>query len=230
MEDTHNQLLDMVRQYQMPRAAIELLTAYPPLVLAGATASGKDAIAQRLETSSDWRLMVTHTTRPIRPGELNGKNHWFVSEAEMLALLEQAAFIEAKLLHNIQCMGSSITAYQAVIDGGKKPIMRIDIQGVETLLENGLAIRPFFILPPSFEVWMERLDKRGHMSHVERVHRLRSAELELEKAIRNDKFILVINDDVSRVSQEIIQGYTDAASQHSRRELAKQLIDHIKAF
>lgn len=214
----------------MPRAADELLMAHSPLILAGVSGSGKDAIAECIRAESDWRHVVTHTSRQLRPEEENGKQYWFVGEEEMLQMAKDGEFIEIKWIHDSQVSGSSIKAYNSVIRARHKPMMYLDVQGIETILEHGIAIRPFFILPPSFDVWIERLDKRGRMSHVERTHRLRSAKKELEVAIRNDKFVLVINDEIPRVSREILQGFSDSASQHRHRELAKQLIDHIQAY
>jgi len=214
----------------MPQAAAELLTAHPPLLVAGTTASGKDAVENFIQGISDWRHVVTHTTRQIRPGEVNGSDYWFVSEAEMLNLAEGQAFIEIKLIHDRQISGTSIQAYNAVLAAGRKPMLRIDIQGVRDLRTRVPGLRPYFILPPSFDVWMERLDKRGHMSHVERVQRLHSARLELETAIEDEHFILLINDEIARVAQEIVDGVTDIPSQQRNRQLARQLIDHIKAY
>ena len=147
----------------------------------------------------------------------------------MLSLAGSQAFIEIKLIHDRQVSGSSVQAYRAVLSAGQKPMLRIDIQGVRDLRIRVPGIRPYFILPPSFEVWMERLDKRGHMSHVERVQRLHSARLELETAIEDEHFILLINDEIPRVAQEIVDGITDIPSQQRNRQLAHQLIDHIKA-
>jgi len=218
MDDKPSDLLTLVREYEMPQAAFELLAAHRPLVIAGVSGSGKDAIAERIQADSDWRYVVTHTTRPPRPGEQNGKDYWFVSEAEMAKLIKDQAFIEVKWIHDGQISGSSIKAYNAVLES------------IGTILERGVEIDLFFILPPTFEAWMERLDNRGHMTHVERVKRLRSARVEMDIASNNDKFILVVNDEINRVAAEILDGSGEGSNQVERRELAKRLIDSIQAY
>jgi guanylate kinase len=230
MKDTHIQLLEAVRAYKMPVLAASLLSANPPLIITGTTGSGKDVIEQHIEKISNWRHVVTHTTRELRPGEQTGVDYWFVSEDEMLRLVNERIFIEVKLIHNHQIYGSSIAAYRDVLDGGHKPMMRIDIKGIEDLHHHVSGIRPFFILPPTFEVWMERLEKRGHMSHVERAKRMDSAKKELEAAIQNEHFIMVINDELPRATKEILDNITDIPSQQRNRELAQRLIDHISAY
>lgn len=230
MNDTYAQLLNAVRDYRTPPSAIKLLTANPPMLLVGITASGKDAVQEHIQKISSWRHVVTHTTRALRPGETNGKDYWFVSEAEMQHLVATKALIEVELIHERQISGSSIEAYNSVLNDGYRPIMHVDVKGVKGLRIQVPGIRPFFILPPSFEVWMERLDKRGHMSHIERVHRMQSARNELETAINDEHYILVVNNEIPLVAQEIVGGVTDISSQLRNRELARQLIDHIKAY
>lgn len=228
--DTHNQLLQNVRDYRSPEAAQHLLQEHPPLVIAGVTAAGKDAVAEYIQDNSDWRLVITSTTRKPRPGEKSGEHHWFVDESEMIKLLDAKLFIEAKLVHGEHVYGTSIAAYKSVIEAAHKPILRIDIQGVEEITKMSADVNPVFILPPSFEVWMERLNKRGAMSHIERIRRLKSAKTELEEILRNPRFRLVVNRDVSSVSNEILSGVTDIPSQHRNRELAGQLIEHIRQY
>jgi len=230
MNDTHKQLLDTVKTYKMSPAAAKLVSDNLPLIIAGTTGSGKDAIEQYIQKISDWRHVVTHTTRQSRPGEQNGVDYWFVSEEEMLALAKRQEFIEFKFLFDRDFYGSSINSYRLVLEGDHKPMMRIDVQGVSELQLYVSGLRPFFVLPPSFDSWIERLDARGHMSHVERAKRLNRAREELEMAIDNEKYVLVVNDEVPRVSREIVDGITDVASQHHNRELAQRLIDHIKAY
>jgi guanylate kinase len=214
----------------MPAQAAELLTAHHPLIIAGVTAAGKDTILKYIEESTDWRHVITHTTRLPREGELNGKNYWFVSEDDMLKLLLDKAMIEAKAVHGNTVYGTSLKAYKTVLDLGQRPMLRIDIQGIGELTNKLPRLQAAFILPPSFEIWMERLDKRGHMSHVEKVQRLRSAQIELREALKSRHFIFIVNNDIIATAKELLSGATDARSQHDNRELALRLIDNIAHF
>src|SRR3989344_4633763 len=124
----HNQLLDKVRAYRMPKAAQELLSTHLPLTISGITASGKNSTTQYIMGSTDYRHVVTHTTRPLREGEESGKD------------------------------------YQDVIASGHKPLLNIDVQGVEKIGLYVPSLRPVFLLPPDFESWVQMLEKRGRMS------------------------------------------------------------------
>jgi guanylate kinase len=228
--DTHKQLLELTQSYKMPASAAELLKQNKPLILAGVTAAGKDTILKQIEQSSEWRHSVTHTTRAPRADEQDGVNYWFVDEQQMLELLQSEKMIEAQAIHGETIYSTSIAAYQSVIDQNHNPLLRIDIQGILELANQIPDLQAMFILPPSFEVWMERLEKRGHMSHVEKIKRLRSAQMELREALKSRHFIFILNRDYQMTAKEILGGSSDGLTQHRNREVAQQLIDHIAHF
>ena len=229
-DQIQTQLAAAVAGYQTPPQAAELLKQNPPLVVASVTAGGKDAIAQRIQETSDYRRIITTTTRPMREGEANGREYWFVTDQQMLELINQQAFIEVKTLHAQQTSGSSIAAYQSILDSGNKPLLIIDVQGIQEVIKHIPSLNPVFILPPSFDEWMKRLGGRGHMSHVEKLRRLKSAESEIELALRNQDFRLVVNRQIPDAATEIVSGQTDMRTQQANREIAQQLLDQIRDF
>jgi guanylate kinase len=226
----HHQLLDSVRNYETPGPSIELLNQSPPLIIAGMSSTGKNAIAKKIIEQSNYRRVVTHTTRGPRPGEVSGRDYWFVSEEEFLNLIKDQIFIETQQVHQESFYGTSIEAYKAVIASGYQPLLVVDVYGEAKMIKNVENLRPFFILPPSFEVWMERWEKRGFMSHPEKSRRLHTAKDELQIAINDERFILVVNYEVPQAAKTILDGITDAPTQHRNRELAKTLIDHTSSF
>ena len=226
----HRQLQEAVKKYRMPEAAVELLQNHPPLIIAGITASGKNTILDYIQQNSDWRHVVTHTTRPPREVEKTGQNYWFVDEREMLELLSAQAMIEANLVHSDTVYGTSIKAYEDVLASGHKPLLIIDVQGVEQIINHVHGLHPIFLLPPDSGAWMERLNKRGHMSHVERLSRLRSARQELEAALSSQHFTLVVNSEVTQAAQQILGGVVTEAVQKHNQDLARRLIEHSRAY
>lgn len=230
MDTGRYKLLETVRNYQIPGRATELLAQSPPLIMAGMSSAGKNAIAKNITEQSDFKRVVTHTTRQPRVDELNGKDYWFVDETEIERLINEQAFIEVQLVHEETLYGTSIGAYQAVLDAGFRPLLLIDVHSELKFARYTPHARLFFILPPSFEIWMERWDRRGFMSHTEKTRRLRSAAAELEKVIRSERFTLIVNHEVPRAAKEILNGVTDTLTQRRNRELAQQLIDHILSF
>ena len=226
----HNQLLDKVRAYRMPKAAQELLSTHLPLTISGITASGKNSTTQYIMGSTDYRHVVTHTTRPLREGEESGKDYHFVSEEEMIRLLETESMVEVQLVHGTQVSGVSIKAYQDVIASGHKPLLNIDVQGVEKIGLYVPSLRPVFLLPPDFESWVQMLEKRGRMSHSERLRRMHSAREELEKIMNSVHFFLVINRDVPQTAREILGNVHDLSSQRQGRETARLLLERLKTI
>lgn len=226
----HHQLLEKLARYDMPQKARELLKEHKPLIIAGATASGKNSIVKHLESSGKWQHVITHTTRPPRSGEQNGKNYWFVSEDKMLELVNSASFIEANAVHQAAFYGTSIAVYEKVAKTGTKPILIIDVQGVKDLVKKVPELEAKFILPPSFEAWLERLDKRGTMSSVERHRRFASAKHEIEQALSERHFTFVVNKDVASAAKETISETRNSVLNKHNHELAQQLLEQIRQY
>ncbi|HEX5395348.1 MAG TPA: hypothetical protein VFW52_03310 [Candidatus Saccharimonadales bacterium] len=224
------ELLEKVREYKMPQAAQDILAANPPLIIAGITASGKNSVVRILAETSEFRHVITHTTRPPRDEAEDTHEFHFVSDEQMLALVDSQAMIEVKQVHRDNVYGTSIKAYKEVIDSGHKPVLIIDIQGVEDINRYITNLRPYFLIPPSFEDWMRMLDKRGHMSHSERLRRMHSARDELERVLRNEHFSLIINRDISQTAKMIASGGHDQAAQHKNRETVQLLIERLKTL
>ncbi len=84
--------------------------------------------------------------------------------------------------------------------------MEIHVQGAVERCTTVPELRPMFILPPNYEVWMKRLSNRGFMGENEKQRRLRSAKAELQTAIDNPAFILVVNHEVELTVQSILKG------------------------
>ncbi len=223
--EVHTQLLAAVHGYQMPQVAIELLNQHPPLILAAVTAAGKDTVAHYIIERSDYRRSISHTTRPQREGEVDGVNYWFVDESKMLELIQAQAFIEVQTVHGELVYGSSLAAYQKVIDDGHRPLLIMDIQGVDRLTRQVPKLRPFFILPPTYEEWMHRLSSRGAMAAAEKVRRLQSAKKEIEYVLRQRHFRLVVNREVPVAAAEILGGRLHDDSHN--RAIAQELLERL---
>ncbi len=227
----HNNLLDSVREYHVPEYAQELLSSYPPLIIAGITASGKNSITKYITENGGYRQVVTHTTRTPREGEVNSQHYHFVTEAQMLDLINSQAMIEVQNIHDSAVYGISIDAYKSALEGGQKPLLVIDVQGVDVIYKYlPSEIRPFFLLPPSFEQWMTWLEKRGRMSHTDKLRRMKSAQVELKKALKSDEFLLVVNneDEVSRTAELILHGSHDPSLQYRNRQTAALLTENLE--
>jgi guanylate kinase len=219
-----------VASYQMPNHAKELIASGKLLILCGVTASGKNTISNYLVKHGKYEHVVSHTTRHPRENhgilEQSGKEYWFVSPEEMLDMVLQKKFIEVKAIHGDTCYGTSIESVESVIRAGYHPVMEIDVQGVIELVDIVPSLQPIFVLPPSYEVWMERLGTRGEMSDGEKSRRLRSASMEIQTALDHRSFVLVVNHEVEITAAELMRGLdTSVSAQEDNRKLAMELLD-----
>lgn len=226
------QLHGAVASYAMPEEAKQLVGSGEVTVFCGVTASGKNTIINYLVSHGNYQHVVSHTTRAPRENhgimEVSGKEYWFVSPEEMLALVQNHQFVEVKAVHGETCYGTSIPAIRNVMQAGNHPLMEIDVQGALDLTQAVTNLRPIFVLPPSYEVWMERLGTRGNMSDGDKQRRMLSASMELRTALDHPAFILIVNHEVEITAQEIMQGITgDARGHEDARKLAQELLETI---
>jgi len=226
-------LVQAVNNYSMPSNAKRLVLDSQLMILCGVTAAGKNTIISYLIEHQQFAYVVSHSTRlpRINHGELekNGVDYWFVSQAEMYDLVRSHAFLEVKVIHQDTVSGTSLQSIQTAIDTHKRPITEIDVQGAAELMREIPDFRPFFVLPPNFEIWMKRLHNRGVISSEDRLKRMRSAQSELATAIDDPQFILLVNHEVHETAAEIVQGVdVREETQAERRTLAVQLSKELE--
>ncbi len=113
--------------------------------------AGKTSLVKALiERCNNLLVSISHTTRPMRPGEQNGVNYHFVSEAVFLTMLEHAEFLEhARVFGNLY--GTSGVWVEQQLKRGHDIILEIDWQGAQQVKHLLPKTRAIFILPPSRE-------------------------------------------------------------------------------
>lgn len=161
--------------------------------LSAPSGAGKTSLVKALlEAMPELTVSVSHTTRPMRPGEEDGVNYHFVSHEQFENMLEADAFLEsAEVFGNFY--GTSSQWVQDTLAGGKDVILEIDWQGadqVRQLLPDTCSI---FILPPSSSALEERLQGRGQDDAEVIAKRMQAAVDEMSHYQAAD--YLVINDD-----------------------------------
>lgn len=176
------------------------------IVLTGPTAVGKGTVEAKLLSDHPqvW-VSVSATTRDPRPGEVNGKNYWFMSEDEFVAREKQNWFLETAVVHGMAHYG---TPLQPVLDHLAKnipTILEIDLQGARRVkqraAELNLEIVSVFIAPPSYDELVKRLIGRGTENEEQRKKRLETAKVELAAEPEFD--VKIVNDTVDRAADEL---------------------------
>jgi guanylate kinase len=181
-----------------------------PIILASPSGGGKTTIAEKLlATRKDVGYSVSCTTRQPRPGEEEGKQYYFVTEQKFRERVSAGHFAESATVHG-QLYGTLRSEVERVLTSGRNVIMDIDVQGTRQFVKAFPDSILIFILPPSAEALIARLETRGTEDIPALVRRFRSAKDEL-KAIDLYEYV-VVNDDldsaVAAVS-DIIDGRGD---------------------
>jgi len=215
---------------------LTILRKTPFVLLAAPTAAGRNTLIRTLLEEHDYYYIVSDTTRPPRSNngveEKEGQEYWFKSEEVFLKDLDAGLYLEAAIIHDQQVSGISMREIEKAHQAEKIAITDIDVQGCRTLEALSDNIIPIFILPPRFEIWMQRLDGRGVMNEAEKKRRLASAASEIDYALLSGKFTFVINDSLDEAVKRldaIVQKIDDTAYQQVAIKHAKQLLHELVA-
>jgi guanylate kinase len=105
------------------------------IVISGPSGVGKDTVIQRMkERNLPFHFVVTAATREARPNEVNGVDYFFVSHDEFAEMIEKGELLEYAIVYN-DYKGIPKKQVRQAIDSGKDVVMRIDVQGAETIRE-----------------------------------------------------------------------------------------------
>ncbi len=103
------------------------------IVISGPSGVGKDSIVQRMiERGFPFHFVVTATTREKRENEIHGSDYWFVSKDEFARMIEQNELIEYAIVYG-DYKGIPKAQVREALESGKDVIMRLDVQGAETV-------------------------------------------------------------------------------------------------
>ncbi len=163
------------------------------IVLSGPSGVGKDAVLATLrETDRSWTFVTTLTTRPIRRGEVDGRDYHFVSRDEYRKQLEGNRLLESANVYG-NWYGVPRSAVEAALDRGEDVIVKVDIQGAATIREIIPQAVFVFLAPPSLDELTARLTRRLTESPADLSLRIKTAGEEMRQAVQFDH--VVINHD-----------------------------------
>jgi guanylate kinase len=159
-------------------------------VVAAPSGAGKSSLVKALlELDSHLAVSISHTTRKPRGQEQHGREYWFVDEATFRSMIEHGDFFEWAEVHG-NLYGTSRAAVQKRLEHGEDVILEIDWQGalqIKKLFPDAVLI---FILPPSYEELLQRLQRRGE-DHPEVIsQRMTNAREEVAQA-RHFDFVII---------------------------------------
>ena len=168
------------------------------VIVSSPSGAGKTTLTRALleEFKGQLEFSVSYTTRPIRPGEVAGRDYWFVNPEEFERMVERVEFAEWAWVHSNR-YGTAQAPIEAALTAGRDIVFDVDFQGGASLSsrwpQDSLKI---FILPPSIEALETRLRQRATDAAEVIQRRLRKAKEEL--AHWHEYQHLIVNDDLDR--------------------------------
>ncbi len=169
-------------------------------ILSSPAGGGKTTLANLLlkEVPNLVRI-TTCTTRPPRPGEIDGKDYFFLSKEEFEKKIEEGMFLEYAVIHG-NYYGTPKDEVLKEINKGNDVLLVIDVQGMRQIKKNFSDVVTIFLIPPSFEELIRRMKKRGD-SEEEIKKRIETAKKELPAWVEYD--YIVINDIIDKAKENL---------------------------
>ena len=151
-------------------------------VVSAPSGTGKSSLVNALlEVDSHLQVSVSHTTRAPRGQEQHGREYWFTSKEDFQAMIDRGEFFEHAHVHGNH-YGTSRKAIEDRIQSGEDIVLEIDWQGalqIKRIFPNAILI---FIMPPSYEELLQRLNRRGEDSPEVIETRMANARIEVAQA------------------------------------------------
>ena len=173
-------------------------------IVSAPSGAGKSSLTKALvKELPNLEFSISHTTRPKRAYESDGKHYWFIDKEEFTQKVHADEMLEWATVHG-NCYGTSQNEIERILQTGRHPLLEIDVKGYEKLLANQ-HLHPrciaIFILPPDLETLWQRLEARGTDSLAIRKGRFQTARYELEAGQNYPHFL--INDNFDRAYAEL---------------------------
>lgn len=172
------------------------------LIMSGPSGVGKGTIREKLMEDKSLNLFysVSMTTRNMRPGEVDGREYYFVSKEEFKKNIESGNLLEwAEYVGNFY--GTPKDKVENMRLDGKNVLLEIDVKGTANVLSKVDDVISIFIAPPSFEELANRLRGRGTETEEVINNRVETARKELE--FKSQYKYVVINDKLEDAVDDI---------------------------
>lgn len=234
--ELQERLAQKIAAYHPASSVVELLRRAHILLLVAVSGGGKDTIKHRLLDTGHYHHIVSYTTRQPRVNngaqEQDGADYHFIDEATAERMLDEGLFIETDLYAD-HMYGTGVADIEAAYNEGKIATTDITIEGAAEYLKLAPTVKVVFLLPPNYEVWMERLIRRyGGTQQGRDIHlRMQEAVGEIEQAMASDNMYIVINDNIDD-TVHLINGIAEdqpVAPHHPKAmEVAQQILDRLE--
>ena len=163
------------------------------IVISGPSGAGKDTVMQRMkERGLPFHFVVTATTRPKRTNEMHGRDYWFVSTEEFARMINEDELIEHAIVYG-DYKGIPKQQVREALASGMDVIMRVDVQGAETVRRMAPEALMIFITTNNEEELVHRLETRKTETVASLAIRIATARKELKRVDAFD-YVIVNHD------------------------------------
>jgi guanylate kinase len=174
------------------------------IVLSGTPGAGKDSVIQCLkEREHPFHFVVTATDRPPRPGEVHGKDYFFLTTAEFAGLIEDDELLEHAIVYG-QHKGVPKQQVREALASGKDVVMRIDVQGAATVRSLVPEAVLIFLTAPSEEELVQRLHQRGSDSPEQLEKRIATARKEMRRLSEFDYVVVNRDGELEQAADDVL--------------------------
>jgi len=179
------------------------------IVISGPSGAGKDTVMQRMqERGLPFHFVVTATTRPKRENETHGKDYFFVSKEEFAHMIDADELIEHAIVYG-DYKGIPKQQVREALASGKDVVMRVDVQGAESVRKMAPEALLVFITTDSEEELVHRLETRKTETTDSLALRIATARKELKRLEAFD-YVIVNRDFQLDVTVDTIRSIIDA--------------------
>ena len=192
-------------------------------IVSAPSGAGKTSlVAALIKTEPTVKLSVSHTTRPPRASEIDGRDYHFVAASEFERMLEAGAFLESATIYNHQ-YGTSQKWVADQLAKGQDILLEIDWQGAQQVRRKMPGTVNVFVLPPSLAALEQRLRARSQDAPDAIARRLAAAREEISHFVEFD--YVIMNDDFDRAAQDLA-----SIVRAERLRLPRQLARHADSI
>ena len=196
-------------------------------VLSSPSGAGKTSLSRKLlELDKELFLSISYTTRPPRPGEIDGEDYFFVNNDDFAFMQEQNEFLEYAKVFDYY-YGTPKKTVQMILNKGRDVLFDIDWQGTQQLMNNSKDdLVKVFVLPPSIKELERRLKERKQDEDEIIQNRMSRASDEVSHYAEYD--YILVNDDFDKTVEEIISILNAERLKNHRQIKTQKIVKNLR--
>ena len=172
------------------------------IIISGTTCAGKGTIIKELLKNNDnITLAISYTSRPMRKGEIDGVDYYFITREEFERKIDNGDFLEYAKVRYGEYFGTPKAEVEEILKTGKDVLLEIDVQGAEQIKKRFPETILIFIMAPSMEEVKRRIKARGLETNEQIIDRFKTAYNEINEV--NKYNYIVVNDELDKAVEKV---------------------------